>query len=113
MSNYMSRLPLMRRPTQVADAGAMVDLRMEDGLWRQGFRALSQRVALVLTRSQVGEIRTCSVDFSMSPPNMPYAMWVNITETRCQNAVYRTTICQALWKPWRARRRWISRESFH
>jgi hypothetical protein len=44
---------------------------------------LVQRVALVLTRPQVGEIGTCSVDFSMSPPNMPYAMRVNITETRC------------------------------
>jgi hypothetical protein len=44
----------------------------------------SQRVALVLTRPQVGEIRTCSVDFSMSTPNMSYAMWVNIPETRCQ-----------------------------
>jgi alpha-D-ribose 1-methylphosphonate 5-triphosphate synthase subunit PhnI len=48
----------------------------------------SQRVALVLTHPQVGEIRTCSVDLSMSPPNMPYAMWVNITETRCQNSVW-------------------------
>jgi hypothetical protein len=42
MSNYMRRLPLMRRPTQVADPGEMVDLRMEDGSWRQGFRALSE-----------------------------------------------------------------------
>jgi len=42
-----------------------------------------QQVALVLIHPQVGEIRTCSVAFSMSPPNMPYAMWVNITETRC------------------------------
>ena len=41
MSNCMRRLPLMRRPAQVADPGEMVDLRMEDGSWRQGFRALS------------------------------------------------------------------------
>jgi hypothetical protein len=42
MSNYMRRLPLMRRPTQVANPGEMVDLRMEDGSWREGFRALSE-----------------------------------------------------------------------
>ena len=41
MSNYMRRLPLLRRPAQVADQGEMVDLRMEDGSWRQGFRVLS------------------------------------------------------------------------
>ena len=41
MSNYMRRLPILRRPAQVADPGEMVDLRMEDGSWRQGFRALS------------------------------------------------------------------------
>src|SRR5215207_11522262 len=41
MSNYMRRLPLLRRPAQVADPGEMVDLQMEDGSWRQGFRALS------------------------------------------------------------------------
>lgn len=40
MSNYMRRLPLLRRPAQVADPGEMVDLRVEDGSWRQGFRAL-------------------------------------------------------------------------
>jgi hypothetical protein len=41
MSYYMRRLPLMRRPAQVADPGEMVDLRMGDGSWRVGFRALS------------------------------------------------------------------------
>jgi hypothetical protein len=41
MSNYMRRLPLMRRPPRIPDPGEMVDLRMEDGSWRQGFRALS------------------------------------------------------------------------
>lgn len=40
MSNCMRRLPLMRRPAQVADPGEMVDLRMGDGSWRQGFRVL-------------------------------------------------------------------------
>ena len=42
MSNYMRRLPLIRRPPRIPDPGEMVDLRMEDGLWRQGFRALSE-----------------------------------------------------------------------
>jgi hypothetical protein len=42
MSNYLKRLPLMRRSAQVADPGEMVDLRMEDASWRQGFRALSE-----------------------------------------------------------------------
>jgi hypothetical protein len=37
MSNYMRRLPLLRRPAQVADPGEMVDLRVEDGSWREGF----------------------------------------------------------------------------
>ena len=41
MPNYMRRLPLIRRPAQVADPGEMVDLRMGDGSWRQGFRVLS------------------------------------------------------------------------
>ena len=40
MSNYLKRLPLMRRSAQVADPGEMVDLRMEEGSWRQGFMAL-------------------------------------------------------------------------
>jgi hypothetical protein len=38
----MRQLPLLRRPAQVADPGEMVDLRMEDASWRQGFRALSE-----------------------------------------------------------------------
>jgi hypothetical protein len=42
MSNHMRPLPLLRRPAQVADPGEMVDLRMEDGSWREGFRALSE-----------------------------------------------------------------------
>src|ERR671910_83101 len=40
MSDYRRRLPLLRRPAQVADPGERVDLRMEEGSWRQGFRAL-------------------------------------------------------------------------
>jgi len=31
----------MRRPTRIPDPGQMVDLQMEEGSWRQGFRALS------------------------------------------------------------------------
>src|SRR5215212_7408348 len=42
MSNYMRRMPLMRRPPRIPDPGEMVDLRMEDASWRQGFRALSE-----------------------------------------------------------------------
>ena len=42
MSNYMKRLPLMRRPPRIPDPGEMVDLRIEDGSWRQGFRAISE-----------------------------------------------------------------------
>src|SRR5215218_9152009 len=45
MSNYVRRplLPLRRRRRRVRipDPGQMVDLQMEDGSWRQGFRALS------------------------------------------------------------------------
>jgi len=40
MSNYTRRPPLLRSPVQVADPGEMVDLRVQDGSWRQGFRAL-------------------------------------------------------------------------
>jgi hypothetical protein len=36
------RIPLMRRPALIPDSGQMVDLRMEDGSWREGFRALSE-----------------------------------------------------------------------
>ena len=35
------RLPLIGRPVRVPGPGEVVDLRMEDGSWRQGFRALS------------------------------------------------------------------------
>ena len=37
----MKRLPLMRRPPRIPDPGEMVDLQMEEGSWRQDFRALS------------------------------------------------------------------------
>ena len=37
-----ARLPLRRRPARIPDPGEMVDLRMEDGSWREGFRALSE-----------------------------------------------------------------------
>jgi hypothetical protein len=44
MSNYVKRPrpPLIRRPARIPDPGEMVDLRMGDGSWRQGFRALSE-----------------------------------------------------------------------
>ena len=42
MSNYMRRMPLKRGPPRPPDPGEMVDLRMEDASWRQGFRALSE-----------------------------------------------------------------------
>lgn len=35
------RLPLLKRPPSVPDPGQHVDLRTEDGSWREGFRALS------------------------------------------------------------------------
>src|SRR5512133_907135 len=43
MSKYVKRplLPPIRRLARIPDPGQMVDLRMEDGSWRQGFRALS------------------------------------------------------------------------
>jgi len=43
MSNHVKRplLALMRRPTRIPDPGEMVDLQMEEGSWREGFRALS------------------------------------------------------------------------
>src|SRR5919107_1395206 len=37
MSSYVRRGTLLRRPTQVAGPGEMVDLRMEHGSWREGF----------------------------------------------------------------------------
>jgi hypothetical protein len=36
------RLPLLKGPPHVPDPGQHVDLRMEDGSWRRGFRALSE-----------------------------------------------------------------------
>jgi hypothetical protein len=33
-------LPLLKRPALIPQPGEMVDLRMEDASWRQGFRAL-------------------------------------------------------------------------
>jgi hypothetical protein len=35
------RLHLLKRPPRVPDPGQHVDLRAEDGAWREGFRALS------------------------------------------------------------------------
>ena len=35
-------LPLLKRTPRIPDPGQIVDLRMEDGSWRQGFRALSE-----------------------------------------------------------------------
>lgn len=35
------RLRLLKRPPRVPDPGQCVDLRTEDGSWREGFRALS------------------------------------------------------------------------
>ena len=32
----------MRKPARIPDRGEMVDLRMEDASWREGFRALSE-----------------------------------------------------------------------
>lgn len=41
VSTRRSALPLFKRPPRVADPGQHVDLRTEDGSWREGFRALS------------------------------------------------------------------------
>ena len=35
------KLRLLKRPPHVPDLGQFVDLRTEDGAWREGFRALS------------------------------------------------------------------------
>ena len=35
------RLPLLKRAPRIPDPGQCVDLRAEDGSWREGFRALS------------------------------------------------------------------------
>ena len=67
MSNYVRRrrLPLMRRPARIPDPGQMVDLKMEDGSWREGFRALSEPstaetgevLIWVCTEDEYGEAR--------------------------------------------------------
>jgi hypothetical protein len=36
------RLPLLKRPPRIPDPGQKVDLWMEDGSWRRGFRAISE-----------------------------------------------------------------------
>jgi len=41
VSAQRSTLPLFKRPPRIPDPGQYVDLRMEDGPWREGFRALS------------------------------------------------------------------------
>ena len=35
-------IPLLKRPPRIPDPGQHVDLRAEDGSWRQGFRALTE-----------------------------------------------------------------------
>ena len=35
-------IPLLKRPPRIPDPGQHVDLRVEDGSWRKGFRALSE-----------------------------------------------------------------------
>jgi hypothetical protein len=52
MSNYARRPPLLRRPAQVADPGEMVDLRMEERSWRQGFF----RVLCAPSTTETGEV---------------------------------------------------------
>ncbi len=37
----LSGLPLLKKPPRIPDPGQTVDLQMEDGSWREGFRALS------------------------------------------------------------------------
>jgi hypothetical protein len=61
VSNYVrrARLPLIRRPARIPDPAEIVDLRMEDGSWREGFRALSEP-----SSTETGEvvIRVCTED---------------------------------------------------
>ena len=67
LSSYVRprRLPRMRRPALIPDPGQMVDLRMEDGSWREGFRALSapstaetgEVLIWVCTEDEYGEAR--------------------------------------------------------
>ena len=35
-------LPLLGRPPRIPDPGQHVDIRLEDGSWRRGFRAISE-----------------------------------------------------------------------
>jgi hypothetical protein len=37
-----SRLPFLKRTPRIPDPGEHIDLRTENGAWRQGFRALSK-----------------------------------------------------------------------
>jgi hypothetical protein len=61
MPDYLGRalLPLMRRPARMPDPEEIVDLRMGDGSWREGFRALSEP-----SKAETGEvlIRVCTED---------------------------------------------------
>ena len=61
MSDYgkRARLPFIKRPARVPGPGEIVDLRMEDGSWRQGFRALSEP-----STAETGEVsvRVCTED---------------------------------------------------
>ncbi len=41
VSGRRAALTLLERPPRVPNPGQHVDLRMEDGSWREGFRALS------------------------------------------------------------------------
>ena len=41
-SALRARLPLLKRIPRIPDPGQHVDLRTENGAWRQGFRALSE-----------------------------------------------------------------------
>jgi hypothetical protein len=41
-STRRSGLPLLKRIPRIPDPGQHVDLRTENGAWRQGFRALSE-----------------------------------------------------------------------
>ena len=74
MSNDMRRLPLLRRPAQVADPGEMVDLQMEDGSWREGFRALSAPAT-----AETGEV----------------LVWVSVRRTSTGRLVGRTAVRSA------------------
>ena len=40
--SYLAYRALSKRPPRIPDPGQHVDLRAEDGLWRKGFRAISE-----------------------------------------------------------------------